>query len=131
MKFLKYFLWVVIALLLSGIIYLASMSYFSGSHTRYCPLSHRLDDLSRCFVLDRLGDRTLVQHGSLNAGDFYLEVIDDGVSKTFQFPDSINAVGENAYSAKLVDGEEGFVLINGNKFMLKKYQARQFDHGDH
>ncbi|BAJ01688.1 hypothetical protein [Shewanella violacea] len=95
--------------------------YLSGTNTRYCPLSHILDDLSVCFILDSVDDRVLIQHGELDTNDFYLEIIESGESSKFQFPSSVVNVGRSGYSAQLIANDRAAILINDEIFVLKKY----------
>lgn len=96
-----------------------SFFYFNGSHTPYCPLDHRMSDLSACFVKDELAGRILIQHGDLDFNWYYLEVLNDGHSQIYEFPDSIHVVGPDDYTAELIPGVTDHVLIDGERFQLQ------------
>ncbi|MDH5631752.1 MAG: hypothetical protein OEZ10_02030 [Gammaproteobacteria bacterium] len=99
-------------------------SYFISDNTQYCPISHKLNDLSVCHVLDKMENRILLQHGDLDTNWFYLEVIDNGKSYNYKFPKYIKRVGKGDYSANLIVNETRFILVNGKKYKLEKYVGR-------
>ena len=121
MKPFKTFLIATALLVLLPVLSIETCFYISGSHTKYCPLSHRMSDLSVCFILDRLQQRVLIQHGDLDTNWYFLEVRDEEISSKYQFPGNIHIVGEGDYSAELIEGDSEHILINGAKFKLEPY----------
>ena len=95
MKVIKGILYSVGALILLAVITVSAWFYFMGSHTKYCPLSHRASDLSVCFVRDKLEGNILIQHGDLDTNWYYLEIRDGNNSEKYNFPEFIYQVGKN------------------------------------
>lgn len=122
MKIIRGIAYSAVGLIVVALVSVNAWYYIMGSHTKYCPWSHRMNDLSVCFVLDETEERALIQHGDLDSNWYYLEIREKETSEEYEFPEFIRKVGENDYSAKLIKGNKKEILINGEKFKLKKHK---------
>ncbi len=112
----------LLALVLSfGIIIsgLYAFRYVSGTHTDYCPLSHKLSDTADCIVLHVSHGRVLVRHRDSFTKDAYFEIIGNGRSERFDIPDySLKSGAQKKFRVRLIDSEDSAVTINGARFDL-------------
>ena len=92
--------------------------YMAGTHTSYCPLSHRISGTAACAVLDSRDGRVLVQHADRDTHENYLELRDEGGSRLYQLPVSLSAVAPGGYSARLIPGGGDLVIIDGDRRRL-------------
>ncbi len=98
---------------------LYAFRFVSGTHTKYCPLSHKLSDSSDCIVLHAANGRVLVRHRDSYTKEAYFEIIDNGRSKKFDIPEySLSGSAPKKFRVRLIDGEDGAVTINGERFEL-------------
>ena len=87
--------------------------------TRYCPISHWLSGLGICVVLDRSGDKVLIQHGELDFNVYYFEVRDGGESSFYEFPVELVAqIGPGDYTAEFDPADESKLIVEGQSFDL-------------
>ena len=107
---------------LAALILVVSISVVWFGHDRttwYCPISHWLSDLGICVVLDKSGDRVLIQHGELDFNVYYFEVIDGGESSFYEFPvDLVAQIGPGDYTAKFDPADESKLIVEGQPFDL-------------
>lgn len=112
----------LLALVLSfGVIILGlyAFRYVSGTHTDYCPLSHKLSDTSDCIVLHVSHGRVLVRHRDSFTKDAYFEIIEDGRRERFDIPEfSLKSGAQKKFRVRLMDSEDSAVTINGARFNL-------------
>jgi hypothetical protein len=112
----------LLALVLSfGVIILGlyAFRYVSGTHTEYCPLSHKLSDTADCIVLHVSRGRVLVRHRDSYTREAYFEIIEDGHRERFDIPDySLKSGAQKKFRVRLIDSEPGAVTINGARFDL-------------
>jgi hypothetical protein len=98
---------------------LYAFRYVSGTHTEYCPLSHKLSDTADCIVLHVSRGRVLVRHRDGFTKEAYFEIIENGRSRKFEIPEfSLNGSGHGKFRVRLIDGEPGAVNINGARYDL-------------
>lgn len=99
---------------------LYAFRYLNGTHTEYCPLSHKLSDTSDCIVLQIYHGRVLIRHRDSFTKEAYFEIIDNGLSRKFEIPDyTLNGSGPKKFRVRLIDNEESAVTINGERFELR------------
>lgn len=99
---------------------LYAFRYLSGTHTEYCPLSHKLSDTSDCIVLQISHGRVLIRHRDSFTKEAYFEIIGNGRSRKFEIPDyTIHGPGPKKFRVRLIDNEESAVTINGERFELR------------
>ncbi len=99
---------------------LYAFRYLSGTHTEYCPLSHKLSDTSDCIVLQVSHGRVLVRHRDSFTKEAYFEIIGNGRSRKFEIPDyTIHGTGPKKFRVRLIDNEDSAVTINGERFELR------------
>ena len=112
----------LLALVLSfGVIILGlyAFRYVSGTHTDYCPLSHKLSDTADCIVLHVSNGRVLVRHRDSFTKDAYFEIIENSRSERFDIPDySLKAGKQKKFRIRLIENEDSAVTINGARFDL-------------
>ncbi len=112
----------LLALVLSfGVIILGlyAFRFVSGTHTDYCPLSHKLSDTADCIVLHVSHGRVLVRHRDSFTKDAYFEIIGNGRSERFDIPDySLKSGALKKFRVRLIDSEDSAVTINGARFDL-------------
>lgn len=112
----------LLALVLSfGVIIsgLYAFRYVSGTHTEYCPLSHKLSDTADCVVLHVSHGRVLVRHRDSYTKEAYFEIIESGRSQRFDIPEfSLKSGAQKKFRVRLIDNETGAVTINGARFNL-------------
>jgi hypothetical protein len=112
----------LLALVLSfGVIILglSAFRFVSGTHTEYCPLSHKLSDTSDCIVLHVSHGRVLVRHRDSYTKEAYFEIIENGRSQRFDIPEfSLKSGAQKKFRVRLIDNETGAVTINGARFDL-------------
>ncbi len=89
-------------------------SYFLNVHTLYCPITHKIREGSVCVVLDTDGRRTLIQHANLDDDDAYLEIHREAGSRHFELPSSVSVLAPVGYAARLIDGREDTILLDGH-----------------
>ena len=98
---------------------LYAFRFLSGTHTEYCPLSHKLSDTADCIILHVSNGRVLIRHRDSFTKDAYFEISENGRSDRFDIPEySLNGSGPGKIRVRLIDGEEGAVTINGERFEL-------------
>jgi hypothetical protein len=107
---------VVLGVLIPAVMFVPG--YLAGTHTRYCPFSHRISDTAACAVLDSRGGRVLIQHADLDTNENYLELRDEGGSRLYQLPVAVTALAPVGYSAQLIPGGGSLVLIDGERVQL-------------
>ena len=107
---------VVLGVLIPAVVFVPG--YLAGTHTAYCPLSHRLSDTAACAVLDSRDGRVLVQHADLDTNENYLELRDESGSRRYQLPVSVTALAPVGYSARLIPGGGDLVIIDGERLRL-------------
>ncbi|MCI0480979.1 MAG: hypothetical protein L0213_05270 [Candidatus Dadabacteria bacterium] len=112
----------LLALVLSfGVIILGlyAFRFVSGTHTEYCPLSHKLSDTADCIVLHISQGRVLIRHRDSYTKEAYFEIIGNGRSERFDIPDySLKGGAQKKFRVRLIDNEPGAVTINGARFDL-------------
>ncbi len=112
----------LLALVLSfGVIILGlyAFRFVSGTHTDYCPLSHKLSDTSDCIVLHVSHGRVLVRHRDSYTKEAYFEIIENGRSQRFDIPEfSLKSGAHKKFRVRLIDNEPSTVTINGARFDL-------------
>ena len=112
----------LLALVLSfGVIILGlyAFRFVSGTHTDYCPLSHKLSDTADCIVLHVSHGRVLVRHRDSYTKEAYFEIIENGRSQRFDIPEfSLKSGAQKKFRVRLIDNETGAVTINGARFDL-------------
>jgi len=91
--------------------------YFSGSHTEYCPWSHKMSDTSECVILHRTGDRVLVRHSDRYTNDHYFEIIESGTSHKYDVPE-YKGPAPGKFRVRLLEDEKEAVSINGDRYVL-------------
>ncbi|MEW6146146.1 MAG: hypothetical protein AB1598_14130 [Thermodesulfobacteriota bacterium] len=98
---------------------LYAFRYLSGTHTEYCPLSHKLSDTADCIVLHVSRGRVLVRHRDSYTREAYFEIIENGRSQKFDIPElSLNGSGPKRFRVRLIVDEPGAVTINGARYDL-------------
>lgn len=98
---------------------LYAFRFVSGTHTEYCPLSHKLSDTADCIVLHVSHGRVLVRHRDSYTREAYFEIIGNGRSQKFDIPDySLKSGAQKKFRVRLIDNEPGAVTINGARFDL-------------
>ena len=98
---------------------LYAFRFVSGTHTEYCPLSHKLSDTADCIVLHVSRGRVLVRHRDSYTKEAYFEIIGEGGSQKFDIPEfSLKSGAEKKFRVRLMDNEPGAVTINGARFDL-------------
>ncbi len=107
---------VVLGVLIPAVMFVPG--YMAGTHTRYCPLAHRVSGTAACAVLDSRDGRVLVQHADLDTHENYLELRDAGGSQLYQLPVPGSAVAPGGYSAQLIPGGGDLVIIDGERRRL-------------
>lgn len=118
-RFVKYSLLGFGAAIIFLTIIIFCLSYFLGTHTKYCPLGHKISDTSACVVLDRDVDRILIQHADLDINVYSLEIIEGNKSSFFKFPPFIHQLAPNGYTASLIKNENDTILIDGSRYSLE------------
>jgi hypothetical protein len=112
----------LLALVLSfGVIIsgLYAFRYLSGTHTEYCPLSHKLSDTADCIVLHVSRGRVLVRHRDSYTREAYFEIIENDRSQKFDIPEfSLNGSGPKRFRVRLIDNDPGAITINGARYDL-------------
>lgn len=108
----------------SLVVILFAVGYFLGTHTSYCPWSHKLRDTSACLVLDRKGEQILIQHADLDTNEYFFELRQGHRSRTFRMPSFITQLAPQGYSAKIIEGEGDAILINGERYDLKQLEEK-------
>lgn len=91
--------------------------YFSGSHTDYCPISHKMSDTSQCVMLHVTLDRILVRHSDKYTNEHYFEIIESGISRKYDVPE-YTGPETRMFRIRMVENEEHTVTINGEKYLL-------------
>lgn len=91
--------------------------YFSGSHTEYCPFSHKMSDTSQCLILHITPDRVLVRHSDKYSNEDYFEIIEDGKSRRYDVPD-YDGPKAQIYRIRMVENAKDAVTINGHEYVL-------------
>ncbi len=107
---------VVLGVLIPAVVFVPG--YLAGTHTDYCPLSHRISGTAACAVLDSRDGRVLVQHADLDTHENYLELRDESGARLYQLPVSVSAVAPVGYSARLIPGGGDLVIIDGVRLRL-------------
>ncbi len=98
---------------------LYAFRFLSGTHTEYCPFSHKLSDTADCIILHVSNGRVLIRHRDSFTKDAYFEIIENGRSERFDIPDySLKLGAQKKFRVRLIDGEPGAVTINGERFDL-------------
>jgi hypothetical protein len=98
---------------------LYAFRYLSGTHTEYCPLSHKLSDTADCVVLHVSRGRVLVRHRDTYTREAYFEIIENGRSRKFDIPEfSLNGSGPKRFRVRLIDNDPGAITINGARYDL-------------
>ena len=98
---------------------LYAFRYVSGIHTEYCPLSHKLSDTADCVVLQISHGRVLIRHRDSYTKEAWFEIIDNGRSQRYDIPEfNLKSGAEKKFRVRLIDGEDGAVTINGERFDL-------------
>ncbi|OGE23916.1 MAG: hypothetical protein A3J42_09915 [Candidatus Dadabacteria bacterium RIFCSPHIGHO2_12_FULL_53_21] len=98
---------------------LYAFRFVSGTHTEYCPLSHKLSDTADCIVLHVSRGRVLVRHRDSYTREAYFEIITNGRSQKFDIPEfSLKGGAPKKFRVRLIDNEPGAVTINGARFDL-------------
>ena len=93
--------------------------YFHGTHTEYCPLSHKLSDTADCIVLHKAWGRVLIRHADRYRLDYYIEIIDGGRSYKFEIPEyGVNGSTPKRFRVRMIENEPGAVTVNGERFTL-------------
>lgn len=99
---------------------LYAFRYLSGTHTEYCPLSHKLSDTSDCIVLQIDNGRVLIRHRDSFTKEAYFEIIGNGRSQKFEIPDyTLPGNGHKKFRVRLIDNEDSAVTINGERYELR------------
>ncbi len=91
--------------------------YFSGSHTDYCPLSHKMSDTSQCVILHVTLDRVLVRHSDKYTNEHYFEIIESGRSHKYDVPE-YTGPETPMFRIRMVENEKQTISINGEKYVL-------------
>jgi len=97
--------------------------YLSGSHTEYCPFSHKMSDTSDCVVLHVTQDRVLVRHSDKYTNEDYFEIIERGVSHKYDIPE-YHGPKTRKFRIRMVENEKDTVSINGEKYVLLPIEER-------
>jgi len=98
---------------------LYAFRFVNGTHTEYCPLSHKLSDTADCIVLHVSRGRVLVRHRDSYTREAYFEIITNGRSQKFDIPEfSLKGGAPKKFRVRLIDNEPGAVTINGARFDL-------------
>ena len=100
-----------IVLMLTGVVAWAP-AYYTGTHTEFCPLAHKVAEGAQCVVLDREPARTLVQHANTETGERYLEIASATASRLYEIPVAAKGLAPEGYTAKLLEGETEWVQID-------------------
>ncbi|HSC33931.1 MAG TPA: hypothetical protein VLG45_01550 [Thermodesulfobacteriota bacterium] len=112
----------LLALVLSfGVIILGlyAFRFVSGTHTDYCPLSHKLSDTADCIVLHVSHGRVLIRHRDSYTREAYFEIIGNGRSERFDIPDyTLKAGAQKKFRVRLIDSEDSAITINGARYDL-------------
>ena len=100
---------------------LYAFRYLSGTHTEYCPLSHKLSDTSDCIVLQIKDGRVLIRHRDSFTKEAYFEIIENGRSQKFEIPDyKLKINTPKKFRVRLIDNEDSAVTINGERYELRQ-----------
>ena len=100
---------------------LYAFRYLSGTHTEYCPLSHKLSDTSDCIVLHIKNGRVLLRHRDSFTKEAYFEIIENGRSQKFEIPDyKLKINTPKKFRVRLIDNEDSAVTINGERYELRQ-----------
>jgi hypothetical protein len=91
--------------------------YLSGSHTDYCPFSHKMSDTSECVILHVTQDRVLVRHSDKYTNEHYFEIIESGASQKYDVPE-YTGPKTPMFRIRMVENEKRTVSINGEKYVL-------------
>lgn len=91
--------------------------YFSGTHTEYCPFSHKMSDTSQCLILHVTDERVLVRHSDKYTNEHYFEIIDAKGSHKYDVPEYDGPVN-GKFRIRMVGKENGTVSINGSEYVL-------------
>lgn len=91
--------------------------YFSGTHTEYCPFSHKMSDSSQCLILHSKNGRVLIRHSDKYTNEDYFEIIDSGVSRKYDIPEYDGPVAKK-FKIRLVENKDNVVSINGREYEL-------------
>ena len=102
---------VVLALLVPPVLFLPN--YLAGTHTSYCPLSHRFSGTAACSVLDERDGEVLIQHADPATDERYLELWDESGSRLYALPPSVAKMALGSYTAQLIPGGVDLVVIDG------------------
>jgi hypothetical protein len=103
---------------------LLAFRFFRGTHTPYCPLSHKFSDTADCIILHVSNGRILIRHRDSFTKESYFEIIDHGRSYKFEIPE-YNATGSkrNKFRVRLIDKVDTAVTINGVRYDLLPIQT--------
>ena len=91
--------------------------YFSGSHTDYCPFSHKMSDTSECVILHITTERVLVRHSDRYTNEQYFEIIESGKSHKYDVPE-YKGPETPMFRIRMVENEKEKVSINGKEHVL-------------
>lgn len=91
--------------------------YFSGSHTEYCPFSHKMSDTSQCLILHITPERVLVRHSDKYSNEDYFEIIEDGKSTRYDVPE-YDGPDAKIFRIRMVENLKDTVSINGHEYVL-------------
>lgn len=108
--------WVTLVVILI-FIPLMIFRYFSGSHTEYCPFSHKMSDTSQCLILHITPDRVLIRHSDKYTNEDYFEIIEADGSRRYDVPEYDGPVAK-IYRIRMVDDAKNTVSINGREYVL-------------
>ena len=97
-----------------------------GTHTEYCPPSHRTGQLRSCQVLDRSDGRVLIQHAELDGNRVYWEILTPPASQCFKLPPTSTQLAPQGCTAKLIAGKSDAVLLNGTETKLEPIAGPTF-----
>lgn len=104
------------AVIITGLL---AFRYFHGTHTEYCPLSHKLSDTADCIVLHKARGRVLIRHADRYRLDYYIEIIDGGRSYKYEIPEySVNGSAPIKFKVRMIENETGAVTVNGERLTL-------------
>ena len=93
--------------------------FFRGTHTPYCPLSHKFSDTADCVILHVSNGRILIRHRDSYTKESYFEIIDHGRSYKFEIPDYSATVSKrNKFRVRLIDNTDNAVTVNGVRYDL-------------
>ena len=88
-----------------------------GRSTKFCPTSHRFNDLSSCYILHTSHESVLIQHANLENSKVYLELVHNGKSLYYSLPKQILQLAPEGYTA-IVTLEQK-ILINCKEITYK------------